>query len=411
MRKLLFILLIFITFAGQAALSFHAQVSVQSRVDSLLRQAKPILETHPDKAFKILEEALRMAEEGDLQKSRANTLNYMGIIHYNQQAYSDAVKYFQRSLKILFRLGNKEKVANMMKKIGLSYLNQEKYTKAIEYYNFALKIFDQIQHLGRKAETHVEVGVIYRLAKRYSEAIDEINNAFELYEELGNKAGQAKTLHHQAKTYHEMGNMKKADEFYQLTIELYEKYLDYGRLAAVLNNYGRTLIDMKKYNQAQKVMKQAEKYCDEKESLLYGKIVANYGAVLVYKSEFEQARNNLNIALKIAKQFNNEDLKAQVYRMLYELNFRNNDTRQALTYYQKYIAVKDTTSGNRLKQYTSEKGGVKLSNLIVFITVFGSLIIIGLIIWLVIVIRQRDRALDELRKIRYPEDSSRKLQL
>jgi hypothetical protein len=105
--------------------------------------------------------------------------------------------------------------------------------------------------------------------------------------------------------------------------------------------------------------------------------------------------------MKIADSIQAKELQAQVYRTMYELYFRNNDTRSALAYYQKYIAVRDTTANVAFKdQGSTTSGDFHLTNLIIFITVFGFVIIIGLVIWLVNVIKQRDKAFEELRKLK-----------
>ncbi|PLX22518.1 MAG: hypothetical protein C0599_06175 [Salinivirgaceae bacterium] len=155
--------------------AFNIDISAEERVDSLLRQAREMIESNPDNALKVLDEALTLAIDGEFLKAHANALNYKGLIYYDKKDYNAAIKYFQDALKVLFRIGDKEKVANMMKKIGLAYLNQKKYVKTIEYYNFALKIFEQLDHLGREASTHVEVGVIYRISGRYSDAVEQFN--------------------------------------------------------------------------------------------------------------------------------------------------------------------------------------------------------------------------------------------
>ncbi len=398
--KSIVILLFSILLIIQPSSGIDTDLSSQEKADQLLSQARQLIEEQPDKALDLLNEALKISEAGDFLQSKANALNYIGIVYYNEKDYSTAIQYFQRSLKVLFRLSDKEKVANMMKKIGLAYLNQQKYTKAIEYYSFALKIFDQINHLSRQAATHEEIGVIHRLAERYNDAIDEYTIAMEQYKKLGNKSGQAEVMHHQAKTYHEMGNLKEAIEYYKKTLEMYKRYLGNSGVAVVYNNYGRTLIEMKNYSKAQEILEKAEKESSDNNSLLYGHIAANYGAVLVYKSKYEVARKYLNKALELGKKFENKELQAQVYRMLYELNFRNNDTRQALTYYQNYIAVKDTVGAGVMKQFDKKQTDSKVDNLLIFLTVFGSLIIIALIVSLVIVIRQRDKAIEELKKLK-----------
>lgn len=397
MKNWIIALLVIFSINLQAG-NYNPDQPIQETVDSLLREARPLIDSDPSKAEALINEALKIAEDGGFLKANANALNYLGIIYYNQNEYPAAIKYFQRSLKVLFRIGNKEKVANMMKKIGLSYLNQKKYNKATEYYNLALKVFEQMEYPGRESTTRVELGVIYRLSQRYTDAVNQFEEAFSLYESLDNKGGQAESLHHIAKTYHLMGNFKKADEYFSRTLKVYENYLDYSGLATIFNDYSQTLIELKQYQKAEEVLNLAEEQCSKSDTLLIGKISANYGVVLVYQSEYERAEEYLNRALAVAKELENKELLAQVYRNLYEMNFRNNQTKKALAYYQKYIAVKDTTAVDAVKDYKSVESGEKLDNVIILITGFASLAIIILVIWLIVVIRQRDRALSEIKQ-------------
>lgn len=397
--KKVFLIAVIIVNASTFTYAFDLDISAEEHVDSLMRQARELIDTNPQKALGILDEALTLAVDGDFLKAQANALNYIGLIYYDQKDYPTAIKNFQEALKVLFRIGDKEKVANMMKKIGLAYLNQKKYTKTIEYYNFALKIFEQLEHIGREASTHVEVGVIYRISGRYNDAVEEFNAAIELYKKLDNKAGQAESMHHLAKTYHDMGYLKQSDELFKKTLNLYDTYLDYSGLNTVLNNYGSLLIDLEKYDQAEEVLKKAIEQSDEGQSLIYGRVAVNFGTVQVYLDNYPQAENYLMQALTIGKKEKDADLIAQAYRMLYELNIRNNDTKKALLFYQKYIGAKDTTASAEINEMEVAKGDDNISNIMVFFTVFSAIVIVVLIIWLIIVIRQRDKALDELKKL------------
>ncbi|PLX22519.1 MAG: hypothetical protein C0599_06180 [Salinivirgaceae bacterium] len=196
-----------------------------------------------------------------------------------------------------------------------------------------------------------------------------------------------------------MGYLKKADDLYKETLDLYNTYLDYSGLNTVLNNYGSLLIDMEMYDRAEEILQEAIEQSQEEHSLIYGKVAANYGTVQVYQSNFEKAENYLMQALNIGQKMEDKDLVAQVYRMLYELNFRNNDTKKALVFYQKYIAAKDTTATSTLTELESAGDGDSVSNFMVFFTVFSAIALVVLIIWLIIVIKQRDKALEELKKL------------
>lgn len=401
MNKYLVILLVFFYIGGLQMQPVMARgFSVLDTTDSLLRTAVELMESDPDKARTLIDEALSLSESADLQKNIATALNYKGLSYYGEQNYEEAVKYFQQSLKVLFRIGDKKKIANMMKKIGLAYLNQRKYNRAIEYYGFAQKIFEQLKYIDRKAETHVEIGIIYNLSNRYASAIQEFDDALQLYQVLDNKTGQVESLHNMAIAYHKYGNYKKAQESFIASIQIYETYLDYTGLSKVLNDYANVLIDVKDYKKALGVLESAKEKINRNDAYLYSEVLANYGTVLIYDGELDLAENHLNQALEIADSLAVDDIQAKVYRALYELHFRKNDTRSALSYYQKYIAVKDTVSSVVTSESTNSGNSQHLNNLIIFITVFAFLSIVGLIIWLVSVIRQRDRAMEELKRLK-----------
>lgn len=401
MSKYLVILLVFFHIIVLQLQPIMARgFSVLETTDSLLRSAVLLMESDPDKARTLIDEALSLSESADLLKNIATSLNYKGLSYYGEQNYDEAVKYFQQSLKVLFRIGDKKKIANMMKKIGLAYLNQRKYSKAIEYYGFAQKIFEQLKYIDRKAETHVEIGIIYNLSERYASAIQEFEEALQLYKILDNKTGQVESLHNMAIAYHKYGNYKNAQECFIASIKIYETYSDNIGLSKVLNDYANVLIDVKDYKKALAVLERAKNKTNRKDAYLFSEVLANYGTVLIYDGELELAEKQLTKALELADSLAVDDVQAKVYRALYELHFRKNDTRSALSYYQKYIAAKDTVSSVVTPASIDSGDSQHLNNLIIFITVFAFLSVIGLVIWLVSVIRQRDRALEELKRFK-----------
>jgi len=66
----------------------------------------------------------------------------LGVAYSNQGNYNEAVKYYQRALKIdIKKLGIEHPdVAGDYHNLGVAYSNQGNYDKAIEYYQKAYRI-------------------------------------------------------------------------------------------------------------------------------------------------------------------------------------------------------------------------------------------------------------------------------
>jgi tetratricopeptide (TPR) repeat protein len=396
-KTILLIAFIVISFASD---TFGFFTNPQNKIDSLIREGRETIDTDPIKARQLLTNAYELAIQSDELKDQANALNYLGLTWYNEEKYEEAIKYFQKSLKVLFQIGSKNNIANMMKKIGISYLNLDKYTKAIEYYNFAVKIYDQTGFIERKAQTLIEIGVIYSISEKYSKAAIEFDSALSIYKSTHNKAGISQALNQLGLVYHEMNNYKKASKYYQEALEIYEHHMDYSGLTVVLNNYGNTLMQMRMFDEARDVFEKATKHCDIKNKTLYAQVISNLAGAEINLKNYTEAARHLEQAKILVDSIQADKVKAQVYRSLYELSMHQNNPKNALEYYQQYIAMKDTSHDKDNEDVlASDSGNTSINNFAITVTVLAVLIIIVLVIWLITAIRQRDKAVAELKRI------------
>src|SRR3989344_6218504 len=93
-----------------------------------------------DKAFLYGNEGLKLAGELQWKKGQAELLTNIGIAHWSQGNYSQALNNYIEALKINEEIDDEDRIANSYSNIGLVYWNQGDYPKALKCYFKSLKI-------------------------------------------------------------------------------------------------------------------------------------------------------------------------------------------------------------------------------------------------------------------------------
>ncbi len=88
---------------------------------------------------------------------KAGALHNLGAVYYLQGRYDDAVKMYQKSMKIKEKLGDRGGIALSEWGIGIIYAGRGRYDDAIEKYGKCLEIFND---LGDKKNI---AGILHRL--------------------------------------------------------------------------------------------------------------------------------------------------------------------------------------------------------------------------------------------------------
>ena len=97
-----------------------------------------------DEALKHYREALEIDEKlGDLSK-KADSLNNIGGIHFEQGNYSEALTYFKESLEIHEHLKESPNIALCHWWIGTIYGKLNDTSKALQNFESALQIYEQL---------------------------------------------------------------------------------------------------------------------------------------------------------------------------------------------------------------------------------------------------------------------------
>ena len=167
------------------------------------------------------EEALRLSREelGDTDRE-GSALNGIGLVHTEEENFSEASDYLTQYVELREKQGKREGQAVGYNHLGLVYDKQGDYDQAIEYYQQALQINSDFGKREAEGEVLGNLGLAYRKAKRSEEAIKAHEGALGISREMNDPQSEAKDLSNIGLVHHEVGNYKSAIEYYHQALQL-----------------------------------------------------------------------------------------------------------------------------------------------------------------------------------------------
>jgi predicted ATPase len=215
----------------------------------------------PQKAIDNYEMMLAKAKETQDDSAELRALNGIGALHANYD-FSSAAELFQAALQVARRIGDKRGIADTLNQLGYFYVNMGDLEQGVKYYDEACKLSLEVERDAPRIEAEdglasimLEHGETEACIQRYEKEIINIRR------KLGYRGGLIKSLSTLLRAQVITSNYQAANKIVEEVDQLYKKSGDV---------YLAPLI---RYHQA------------------LGQL---------YRGEFAQAGENLNIGLEIA---------------------------------------------------------------------------------------------------------------
>ncbi|OJJ23323.1 hypothetical protein BKI52_02900 [marine bacterium AO1-C] len=274
------------------------------QVDLLNQIAKLFERIDAKQTRDYCEQALTIARKIDYKAGISRSNHVIGNSYYFTGDYKDAIKYYLASVKIADAINDKRGVTRTYKNLGVCFYRTKDFDKALEYYNNALKFATELKETSLISGIYNNIGVVLSEQKKFAKARETYFKALEGYKEIGIKRRESIALSNIGDTYESEKSYEKALEYYQqsLKIDRELKKDPYG-MAITLRSIGSVHIKMRNFDKVEKVLLEA---------------------------------------LKIAKDLGSKDTEQEVYDTYSEFYEAKNDHENALKYYKKHVALKDS---------------------------------------------------------------------
>jgi serine phosphatase RsbU (regulator of sigma subunit)/TPR repeat protein len=309
------------------------------------------------KALEYYDKSMEMQKKVGNKKGVAAALNNIGLVYDDYGNFSKAKLYFEESLKIRMELGDTSEYPVLLLNIGRMEKQFGNYSNAIKYYMNALKILESRNDSLGMPMVFQDLCDLYVIREEYNTALEYLKKSLKIYQLYNSKRDVANTYNNLGIIYGEMANenriLCKCDDdkgMYDLASNHFMEGLKSWQELQDKPGIGNSLSGLGSIAQNRKDYKKALEYFNE--SLIIneekGDIVGivsgliNVGSVHLELGNFVLARTHLERAMSLAKECKSVELQRMSAASLWKAYRAVGDLQASLDTYVMYIEMRDS---------------------------------------------------------------------
>ena len=283
------------------------------------------------------------AIEKSNKKQIAAALINMGNSFYWKAFFTEAMEYFQKSLKTSEEINDEEGIANSLALIGGIYMNKDNFLTGIEYSQKALKIYEKIGSKLGIANTLRLIGSNYKKNNNYEKSKFYLEKCLPLYEELGNKNGIAFSIYYLGTIMWEQGDYNNALKNCQICLKIWDEIGDKNGVALSLIQIGKINLKTGNFQEAINNFNSAYKLWEEIGDLSGIPIALNsigeyYNKTGLYNKAIKVCSKSLDYATLVGVMIEQKEACNCLYTAYKSIG----DNVNAINYLEKMIIIKDS---------------------------------------------------------------------
>ncbi|CAF0779103.1 unnamed protein product [Adineta steineri] len=199
-----------------------------------------------------------LLDQTSAMDEKAHCYHKLGLAHYYQGYYEQAISYFEQGLEIQEKtiLSNHSDLAESFNDIGLVHHNMGDYSKALSFYEKGLQIRQKTLPSNHPdlAESYNNIGSAYNSMGQYSKALSFYEKGLQIRQKSLplNHPDLANSYNSIGLVYENMGEYSKALLSYNKALEIYQKSLpsNHPSFATSYNNIGNVYDSMGEYSKS-----------------------------------------------------------------------------------------------------------------------------------------------------------------
>lgn len=298
----------------------------------------------PDSVIAITNYHYALAKSKKSTKEMATALNERSYAYYIKGDLNKSTEILHQSIELFKTINEPKNLAVIQSNLGNIYLEQKEYLKAFNSFNESLITIRHENLKTSEARLLAKIGDIYNKLDELDLAMDYYNDS-----EIICIAREITKTNQIGLIYLKKSEIYFKKELLDLSIKYAEKAVD--ELKKSNNKAKRSecyLLLAKSYNKLDK-KKKAHDFLDK--SLGLNNEINNESKIieaLILKSYFTlesnptEAKKQAEEIVKLIKKETSNEIKANVYNLLYTCYKKSKQTRLALSMYEKYNVYKDS---------------------------------------------------------------------
>ncbi len=169
--------------------------------------------------------ALESAQSDQNFAKAAGISGKLGYLYWNNQLYTDAVDYFQKSIEFNQKINNKNGIKTVRFQLGLVKIDLEDYSGALSEFQQGVKLSKELNSKEDVLSGLINVSSIQQSLGNHQNAIDAGLEALDLAKELENINLTKRCYGILYESYQSLGDSEKSIEYFDLysTVDKYLK--------------------------------------------------------------------------------------------------------------------------------------------------------------------------------------------
>lgn len=256
--------------------------------------------TNPDLTIKQGQKALSVAEKLNYINGIAEAHRVLGIGKYYLNQIDSSIESYLKALTFFKKTNNLIGQAKVYNNIGNLYRDLDN-NKSLYYFNRSLKIAYKLQLHELIAGLYLNIGTVNQRMENYSLALSYYIKSLLLFSKLGNNIGIVQSQQNLGLIYLNINQLDTAEKYLIAAKDQAYKYELYNSVAGINLTLSSVYIAKKRFNEAKDAIDEgmifAQKVKDPK--LIYNLTLSSY--------KLESTRKNYHLALQHLQKIYQQD--------------------------------------------------------------------------------------------------------
>lgn len=322
-------------------------------LNDLCMRYRPV---NPKKGIEYGWRAIPLAKKTGRKKIEASIYNNIGNSYNAQASYDSALIYFKRSVDKYLEIGDKKGAAAPTFNIGSVYQYKGDLNVSLKYEIESLRLNEAADNKFGIASSCNGIGLVYLELKKPAEGREYFKRALEIYTALDNKYAMVVLISNIGLSYEKERDYEKALDYYMKAMKLVESIGgDPYTLAILYENIGGMFEKEKRFDKTFEYLEKSLKLkieINDKEGITRSyRNLANLHDTLGHKQKFLEYSAK---ALALAKEIGGKTYIRDVDRDLADHYEKENDYKNAYTFFKEYAEVKDSVLNEESSKQIAE---------------------------------------------------------
>ncbi len=285
-----------------------------------------------EEAINICNQGLELVEgEGCMEE--AKILHGLGFANYERGEYNRAVEYYQKSIKINEKIGDRKNLANSLNNLGSVYGDWGKTDSAIEYYKKSLAIREELGDLVGIAASLHNIGAEHMIKGEYDKSIEYLQRSEDISKRTGHRLYLGNHLGGLGEVYLHKGDFDKALKYFEKSLAIKEGTGSQAAIAGTLHNISDVYYRL---GENQRALEYLEKSLKISKNIGHRLYMANnlsaIGRLHAKRGHYDQALEYYQESLKLFKEIGTQWGLSWIYCEIAEAHNNKGNLKKAMNY-------------------------------------------------------------------------------